>query len=120
MSETIERDAVLATARAVAEGGLLTDREAQAHVLVNVHGWGVDRSADAMGLSESRVYDARQAAERRLAAAERTQELLAEVETGDADLQPSTCSECGDGLAEWTVAEGFVVCLSCADIDHGR
>lgn len=116
MSQDFETAGALTDARALAEAGLVTDREAQAYVLVNVHGWDVDRAADALGVGESRVYAARQAAEERLAAAEETQALLNELRAGDADLLPSTCARCGDGLDEWTVSEGDVVCLNCAGV----
>lgn len=112
MTEAIERDAALATAKALAEAGLLTEREAQAHVLTRVYDWGVSRAAAAMGVSESRVYNARSSAAADLGAAERTFDLLDRIEAGE-DLVPTHCAECGDALDEWTVSDGHVSCPGC-------
>jgi len=116
MTDDVAGDRAMGDAKRVAEAGLLTEREAQAWVLVEVHGWDVPAAADEMSVSESRVYNARSAASDDLDAARETLQLLDRLGAGDG-LSPAVCAGCGDGLSSWTVADGHVVCPDCAGID---
>lgn len=110
-------DVALGNAKALAEAGLLTEREAQAHVLTRVYDWPVERAAAAMDVSNSRVYNARDAAETDIEAARETLDMLGELKSEEPTWTPTHCAECGDGLDDWTVTDGHVVCPDCADIE---
>lgn len=116
-TDDIAEDIALGNAKVLAETGLLTEREAQAHVLTRVYDWSVERAVAIMGVSPSRVYNARDAAAKDLDAARETLAMLDELETDEPAWTPGHCAECGDALAKWTVADGHVVCPECGGLD---
>lgn len=111
-----DADIALGTAKTLSEAGLLTEREAQAYVLTRVHDWPVKRAAAIMGVSESRVYNARSAASDDLEAARETLALVDDLDAGT-QLTPGHCAECGAALTDWTVVDGRVVCPECGGLD---
>jgi predicted DNA-binding protein YlxM (UPF0122 family) len=116
ISPEVERAGALGDAKAIADAGLLTEREAQAWVLLEVYDWSAGRAAEAMQVSKSRVYNARKQAQDDIQSARRTLNLLDRL-SDDETLSPRFCAECGDALSNWTVADGQVVCPSCAEAD---
>lgn len=116
MTDDIALGRALATAKGLADKGILTEREAQALVLVTGLGLPAADAADVMDVSKSRVYNARQNAEDRLERAEWTLAMRDEL-GDDLDIQPEQCARCGDGLTEWTVVGGCILCEQCTDVE---
>ena len=74
-------DIALGNAKALAEAGLLTEREAQAHVLTRVYGFDIERAATILDVSDSQIYNARDAAADDIEAAQKTLSILDYLET---------------------------------------
>jgi hypothetical protein len=121
-AEAVSQDQVLATAKRLSEAGIVSEREAQAYLLLEVIGQTGRQAKDVMNRSQSRAYSARNGAQEKIRGAVELLNLLEEIETtrqaeGEIPwLDPQFCSKCGEELQRWTCADGHVMCLSCADV----
>lgn len=94
--------------------GLLTERQAQAYLLRDVYGFDRRTAADEMGVSPSRVDNARRDAHSKIAAAKTTMNMIERVNER-IDFSLEQCAECGEPMDEFTFQRGRPICLDCAE-----
>lgn len=134
LSRSFANTSVLNATKRISEVGLLTERQAQALVMLDINGWKIERCSDVMNVPENYVTDARQTAEEKLEEAKpnalyngheipekelreinETLKLIEDLESSEnTHFIPRKCSECGNGLSRRTHADGRVMCPSCA------
>jgi hypothetical protein len=108
--ETVRRG--LFYGRELANVGELRPQQAKAFALRRC-GVPVERAADELGVTKSRVYNAASEVENRLDAMRETLRLV----DSDEPPIPDRCAGCGDGLTEWSIDDdGRALCPDCAGL----
>lgn len=76
----------------------------------------VSRTAEELGVSEQRVYNATTDVRQRV---EDMRETLDVIDAGSGELpMPDQCEACGDALDEWTLGgDGEPLCPDCAGVE---
>ena len=101
---------------ALADAGLLTERQAEAWVLRRVELVPREAAAESMGIAPSTLDKHLAVAKEQIEAAEETLAVLEDFRTVDA---PEECDVCSRTIAGTWVEDddGTIMCPQCADVD---